>query len=415
MYVQGGTGSVTAGWYQITVRNSATSVTVDRSTGLTAGTGVTLHIGGALQTIATVEAARVASNKIFVKAESTIAPTASIAINGTSGTPSSAVPYTRYIGYTTTRGDGGKVTIQATTNTGITCLAVTTGGISVENFTLDCNSLGTSNGLTSSTGHVRALNCLLKNFTVRGISIIGGTSFLVQGCEFTAGTNAATSAITAAAPGTIRNCNVHDNQCTGIVATTSGVTIERNLVTNNTGASSDGIQTTTAAFVLHNTVYGNGRDGYRGQSSGSGLNTTIKGNIFASNSGWGLQLWTSAGWAADPDYDGNAFYNNTSGTRTNADDITTNKVNSVAAYTNTLDVAVTVGSPFTNAAGSDWTLNNTASQGALLRGTAPQATIPNATGTNYLDFGCFQHQDSGSGGMASPTGIVGLESVRMGA
>lgn len=41
MYVQGGSGSITAGWYQIVSRTNSTTIVVDRSTGLTAGTGVT--------------------------------------------------------------------------------------------------------------------------------------------------------------------------------------------------------------------------------------------------------------------------------------------------------------------------------------------------------------------------------------
>jgi hypothetical protein len=50
VYVQGGTGSVAANWYEIISRTNSTTIVVDRSTGLTAGTGVTLKIGGALGT-----------------------------------------------------------------------------------------------------------------------------------------------------------------------------------------------------------------------------------------------------------------------------------------------------------------------------------------------------------------------------
>src|ERR1043166_7369624 len=46
IYVQGGTGAVSSGWYQIISRTSSTTITVDRLTGLTSGTGVTLKIGG---------------------------------------------------------------------------------------------------------------------------------------------------------------------------------------------------------------------------------------------------------------------------------------------------------------------------------------------------------------------------------
>ena len=45
VYLQGGTGSLVAGWYQITARTSG-NITLDRN--VAAGTGITLKIGGAL-------------------------------------------------------------------------------------------------------------------------------------------------------------------------------------------------------------------------------------------------------------------------------------------------------------------------------------------------------------------------------
>lgn len=35
LYIQGGTGAIAAGWYEIITRASSTTITVDRSTGLT--------------------------------------------------------------------------------------------------------------------------------------------------------------------------------------------------------------------------------------------------------------------------------------------------------------------------------------------------------------------------------------------
>jgi hypothetical protein len=46
LHVSGGTGSITAAKYQILLRNSASSVTVDRATGLTTGTGASMQVGG---------------------------------------------------------------------------------------------------------------------------------------------------------------------------------------------------------------------------------------------------------------------------------------------------------------------------------------------------------------------------------
>ena len=66
IYISGGTGSISANRYQIATRVSATEITVDRSTGLTTGTGVTLNVGGALDVLATAESAMVADNDISI-------------------------------------------------------------------------------------------------------------------------------------------------------------------------------------------------------------------------------------------------------------------------------------------------------------------------------------------------------------
>lgn len=48
--ISGGTGSIAADWYQVNSVTDAATIVVDRSTGLTAGTGATLNLGGALAT-----------------------------------------------------------------------------------------------------------------------------------------------------------------------------------------------------------------------------------------------------------------------------------------------------------------------------------------------------------------------------
>lgn len=103
MYVQGGTGSVTAGWYQIISRTNATTIVVDRSTGLTAGTGVTLKIGGAFATPGAVPAVAVTGNYVWIKS-------GTYTITTSTAGPSGPVNFTSNIlviveGYETTRGD----------------------------------------------------------------------------------------------------------------------------------------------------------------------------------------------------------------------------------------------------------------------------------------------------------------------
>jgi hypothetical protein len=63
-------------------------------------------------------------------------------------------------------------------------------------------------------------------------------------------------------------------------------------------------------------------------------------------------------------------------------------------------IAQTAGSFFTNAASGDFSLNNTAGRGALLRAAAYPGTFPRATTVSYADIGVAQHQDAASAGLA---------------
>jgi hypothetical protein len=103
VYVAGGTGSVTPGWYQITARPSTTEITVDRNTGLTAGTGVTLNIGGALASPGlAVSLMTVSGMRLWWKAGTYNVTTATPGAGGPISTPSADMIIQ---GYDATRGD----------------------------------------------------------------------------------------------------------------------------------------------------------------------------------------------------------------------------------------------------------------------------------------------------------------------
>jgi hypothetical protein len=378
-----GTGTTT-GWYQVVTFTNSTTIVVDRATGSTGGTGVTMNIGGALATISQAASNSVSSNKLFVQDVGTYAMTASTTL-ATTTSPVATVPFTRLIGYTTTRGDNGKPTIQATTNSGITCLNVTGGGWIIENFIVDGNSLATSTCVNFGGQRSIARNIKAINFLQNG------------DCEVTSGKSGAAAGIklTTTVCYALRNW-VHDNVCSGIVMTSGGIAIS-NIISNNTGATSDGIVFDTADLIATNTIYGNGRDGIRAASVNSVSAPHIFNNILSNNSGWGMTFSTAAGAPADPMMDGNGYFNNTSGTRTNADDTTVNKQNNVAPYTNAYDVVIagSVNTPFTNAGSNDFSLNANNPGGANFRGVGKPATWPGLTPppTSYRDFGAVQHAD----------------------
>lgn len=395
--------SWTTGFYQI-VSVAANAATLDRSPAAVGVTGGTYAVGGALLTIAKAAGACVTSNRIFVKAgtgyTSTATTTFSVGAN-----PSVAVPHSRLIGYTTTRGDGGRASLTLSTNTGLTALSVTGIGWIIENFTIDCASLGTSIGITFSGAFGMVRNCKVSNFTARGINA-AAVGTVISENEVTAGTSAALGALYMnSSAGLATQNNIHDNVCVGINVPGTGNCVLYNRIVSNTGATSDGVQFSFETAIIGNTVHANGRHGLSGSQNILGA-YLIRNNILTNNGGYGLQLAAAAGAPAMPFWDGNAYYNNTSGARHFADDTTTNPINNVAPYTNTLDITLT-GLPYTNAGTGDFTLNNVAGQGAAIRGHGAFPSVPGASQVSYGDMGYLQHQDPVGGGMLVAGGMLG--------
>jgi hypothetical protein len=66
IYITG--GSITAGWYEVTTRTSATDITLDRTAGC-AGTctGITVNIGGALASPGQASAVAVTGNIVYIQ------------------------------------------------------------------------------------------------------------------------------------------------------------------------------------------------------------------------------------------------------------------------------------------------------------------------------------------------------------
>lgn len=379
VYVAGGTGAITGGWYQITAQSLGVSITVDRSTGLTAGTGVTLNIGGALASLAQMFTNfSVAGMTAYVKATATY----SISTGLTANTATTNTTVNRVIGYTTTRTDLGIVTVQATA--AITMLAQSTNGWSLENLIFDGNGTGT-NGI-NSTGTLRLSNVVVKNLTGYGITSNSNTTRYfdrveVTGCGTTGGIVNSQGFII------INECYVHDNTIPGIT-TVDRLVLLNSVVESNSGASSDGLTINTSLSVIliaGSVFYNNGRDGVRVTPGGMpGLSPVIVNNIFDSNGGWGINDTTGPAKQIVI-IRANAFRNNTSG--------------QVTPFS-MLNAVTLTGIPFTDAPNGDFTLNNTAGAGAACRAAGSPGSFIGLAALGYRDIGTFQHQDSGSGAIS---------------
>lgn len=397
VYFAGGTGTIAGQWRQVTARASATSITIDQA--IAASTGMTMNVGGAITTLTLLSTLMVAGNKAFVKAGSGYTQTATPTFAQAQNPTNSGAPPTSLIGYTTTRTDGGVVSITLSTNTGLSGLNFTGVGWYVTNFSINCSSLGTSVGLKSTAGYLVVRNIKVNNFTSRGIQCTAGDKISIFDCEVTGGTSAATSGVTlSGVGGQVIRCWIHDNACTAIL----GVFfchVVRCLISNNTGVSSDGIQGPQiyGSIIEHNTIYKCGRDAIRFGGTGASGTTLygleIRNNIFAQNTGWGINNITAA-YGANPMFDGNAYYSNTAGARNNIDDPgSTNAVNAASPYINVFDVTLT-GDPFVNAAANDFRLNSTTGAGAACRGTGTPGMLPGMSNLGYPDMGALQHQDT---------------------
>jgi hypothetical protein len=377
LHVTAGTNWI-PNFFQI-VSVAANAATLDRACGTAAViTNGTFAVGGAIAALAPAVQAtgRVGSNRFYVKATGTLTITATLTLN-TTVTASSTVPPNRIIGYTSSRTDKGKASVTLSTNTGLTAFDGT--GITgwyLENLNINCSSLGTSTGIALGDNSY-AINVKVSNCTIAGISLTTSNFESVIDSEVTGCTSACTAAILQVGNGgqILRNW-IHDNASPGLKFSNRG-TIIFNLFSNNTGATSDAIVSASGdgGVILNNTIYGSGRDGIRFTGDDLVDQITIRNNLIVNSAGQGITGALNAGSPALSQYDGNAYFNN-AGTRTNMDDTgAVNAIDAVSPYTNTLDVILTA-DPFVNAAGNNFSLNNTTGGGAAARYSGTPGPIP---------------------------------------
>jgi hypothetical protein len=397
-----GTNVTTGQPYQITAQ-TATTWTLDRNV-VTSGTttNATGNMGGALGAgaLGLLAGWMVASNKAYLKGTTFVQSATSTFAQ--SVTPAFAVPYTRLIGYGTTREDSGRARLTLQTNTGLTGINATGNGFSAENIDVDCGGLATSTGILI-TSFSRIIRCKASNFTVRGF-LLNSLDNLLHECEATGGTSAATAAVQLTQINQAVGCYIHANACPGMQLSGQRHVAVWNVIVNNTGAASDGIQHSYSALLANNTIHGNGRHGISALTN-TPYSLIIRNNLLTANGGYGIVGNPSGAQPASPMYDGNAFWNNTSGARNNMD--STAGIYGVNPYTNARDVILT-GDPYVNAAGGNYGLNNTAGAGAAARMAGHPGAFPGlAATTGYLDMGAVQHQDAGGGSTHIATRVFG--------
>lgn len=382
--ITGGTNFIT-GVYQILSVSAGVSITVDRNCTSAAGVAGTGNVGGCFATIAKALAQMtVAGMQTYVKATATYSISTGLSTSSLTGSS-----IARIIGYTTTRGDGGQPTIQATAN--ITMLTDGNGGYRFENLIFDGNTSTASTAATLSGSNSALYNSILKNFNGTALNLTGGGSVCFQ-CSIT---GSAGGGIFQNATGSlIKNCYINGNSGAGISIVGNNVTIIGNTITNNSGASTDGIvfnnnYSAIRSPIISNILYANGRDGVR--ITGNYLPSEISNNIFVNNAGVGLNTSAMSPVVNEVLFHHNAYFGNTGGARSGNN-------------AGTGDVTLT-GVPFVNAGSANYALNSTAGQGLACQAAGFPGVMP-AGGTGFLDIGVLQHQSTGGGLLVGP-GMTG--------
>jgi len=360
-------GTATAGRYRI-VSRSGQQWTLDRSAG-TAGQTVVGNMGGCAATPGEVAGAMVSGNHVWIKSGTYTLSTSSANTSGGQYNPIVA-GYTR--GYATTRGDlGARPVLNAGTQINV--------------------SLWYTNVSSHTEPHK------ISNVDADGNSQTGITGFL----EHTNGRNpsfdrcAATGCVNGFSQAKTKNCRAYSNSGTGFIGSlmseqcvshdnSVGMTCAldskhyRYLAHDNTN---QGANVTNRHVKFFSSAFiDNGNDGIEfGSDVGEAHDC-----IFYGNTGYGV-----GGSDSDTILTNCAFGSNTAGAREFAPSF------EVGGITLTAD-------PFTDNANDDYTINNTAGGGALLR----------AESTNWLgdyqttnqDVGPIQHTESaGSGSNEPPT------------
>jgi hypothetical protein len=363
MYVTGGTGSVAANRYEITARASSTSITVDRSTGLTAGTGVTLNIGGALASpgelgsIYADSTTNTSGTLAYMKAGTYTLTGTTINI---AGGPIKVTQSKRlYLeGYSTTRGDGGtRPVIDAGAQTGIAGIVWSSVSANdvyffVYNIEVDGNSGASNDGFRGANSQCfYAINCLARDCPADGFR----TNGKFYGCRaVSCGDGFSVTAFMCVAESCTNGFTVAAYYCLGMDSTTS----------NFRGGFS--------AVRVNCTGYNSGAEDFYSNSRGA---TNV--NCLSVNAG----TYAFRGANSSDHMVNCAHYNATSG-RTSG------------TFGTDVNAITLTGDPFEDAAGDDYRLNNTAGAGADCR--AAGITVPNQT--DVFDVGVHQHYVAAAGG-----------------
>lgn len=374
--ISGGTNFLT-GVYQIgTVSTGANSWTLDRAATSGVGAAMTGTMGGGFLTISKALGLCVNGGNVVNIQAGTYTITVALEVNNNNLT---------LIGYQTTHGDEGTKPLITTSTNSLNNFINETSSVQVTTF--DNLSLSTTAG-TPGVG-IMALSGTWSTVTVRN-SLFTGFADGIDGED------------QVNYPFSVLNIDNTEflNGAIGVVNTNGFIISNSWFVGQSTYGASTGQHTLlqNSPMVFENTVFSGGAIGIMSkegaqiyvqscdfannssdgiQLNGSGVSVvSVQNDVFYNNGGYGINVESASNLSQVSTNRNNAFGSNTSGA-----------TNNFPAGTGTVTLSA---NPFN----ANFSLNNTAGGGALLRGTGyPGVFLTGATG--YPDIGALQHQSTG--------------------
>lgn len=390
--VTGFVGRVTAvSSTTITVSITAKSGTIPT----TAGTGLTCKVGGAWKG----PNAAVAHPFAFITNALTNSSTNRPRVNikgGTTYAITAALTHAnatiRFEGYTATVGDGGRATIDGSTNA-IALLTVSGTGCSLAHLVFSNNgTTGTNAGLTLSSAPILVTDIVVHD--IRGAGINASTNGIVlEECEAylcNTANSANSGGFITSVVATYFNCISHDNAGSNNNGFyNSGWAAYINCIADTNGLHGWLVAATNSTMTNCDT-YNNGGDGLRGTSSSQPINA--RNCNFIKNGGWGIN-------SAVTDQIGsirNCGFG--SGTQANTAGTTTFPANNVIIELGSVTYASGV-TPWVDPANGDFRINLATAKGTG-RGVFAQTQASYAGTIGYPDIGAAQHLETASAASA---------------
>lgn len=361
--ITSGTG-FTAGIYNIR-SYSAAAVTLDRSPGTLASTGGVGNLGGARnglnQGTTKVQASVVAGNKIWIKNEAWN-EAITMSVSGTTDNPIT------YEGYNSTRGDAPTGSNRPRNNRASAAGNAISGNVADNIYkNIWVSNCGSTGGWTN-TASSAFINCRSSNNTGYGFNLGG----LKINCEADNNTTNGFNNASATQRG-MHGCYSHDNSTSGINVQSVSETISFSIFESN---ASHGVTASSGSYSQFINCTINGNTG--ASTDGINTSTTPAGNLFYNNTITNNGRYgVNATGGNSAICDNNNYYGNGTAARNNFP-------------TGPNDVALDPG--YTNEAGGDFSI------GTNLKALGFPGLFPSGTSTGYLDIGAVQRQEPAGGG-----------------